>query len=125
MLRCRISREGKEAFPRHINYWRIALCAPELLNQAGLTLIPQPNPEKMSNDLTSSAVMVTSYIQKGRLLKWQEDKSYVCGKQTFIQYMFTDHLCVPGPSGVPRRITVNKADKFVVALELSPVHHRC
>ena len=26
---------------------------------------------------------------------------------------------------VPRRITVSKADRLTVALELSPVHHRC
>lgn len=42
-------------------------------------------------------MMVTLKVQEGRLLKWQEGRSFVCGKQTFIQDIFIDLLCVHGP----------------------------
>lgn len=42
-------------------------------------------------------MMVTLKVQKGRLLKWQEGRSFVCGKQTFVQGIFIDLPCVHGP----------------------------
>lgn len=42
-------------------------------------------------------MIVTSKVQKGRLLKWQEDRSFVCGKQTFFQDILPDLPCARGP----------------------------